>query len=122
MPHDPKSISGAIIFSWSHIVKLLGWLIPVLLAIVMLYLRSEFVTHKQVEEAIHPIKDLPARVHTIENFTIRHEQLSSETVKNTMGIQQDISTMKAQITGLKEQSTKDTDRILNRLDIMQKDR
>ena len=113
---------GMINISWTFIMKAVAWFIPVALAGAMLYLRSEFVTRQHVDDVFQPVSSLPQRVNHLESFRVQHEAFDAETAKTAGQIQQDIAGLKAQVNGLKEQSTKDTDRILQRLDMMQRNR
>lgn len=102
---------------WGAIFKVVSWLVPLLLAACMLYLSSVFARHSDLE----PYRSLPGRVEKLEEFKVEQKQAQNETGRAVGAVQQDLAGLKAQIEALKDESTRNTDRILQRLDTMRRD-
>ena len=99
---------------WAFIIKTVAWAIPVIASLLMMYLSSVFVTQSQIE----PLETLPARVERLEEFKTEQKTQQHATTAAVGVIQQDLAGVKAEIRALKEESTRNTDRILQRLDRM----
>lgn len=98
--------------NWAEVLKALAWLLPVALALAMLYLRSEFATHGQVRAELAPLVSLPARVGSLEEHRARAEKAADATqVKFEI-----IQTQMAEVQALQREQNRNLDRILNRLD------
>jgi len=98
--------------NWGGVFKILGLLLPVVLVGVMLYLGREFASHAELAAAVAPSAPLPARVQSLEEFRGRQELQQLQTAAVISVIQQDLSAIKA----LQTEATRNTDRILRKLD------
>lgn len=98
--------------SWAAILKLLGWASPFLIGAAMLYLGKEFATHSEVQAAVAPLTTVPAQVQSLQEFRGRAEVQQQATAQVISVIQQDLSAIKA----LQSEATRNTDRILRKLD------
>lgn len=104
--------------TWAVIWRLVTWLVPVIGVIVMLYLSSVFVTHAQMAETVKPYQTLPGRIEKLEDFKLEQKSTQQSTTAAVQAMQTDLAGVKAQLQSLKEESSKNTDRILQRLDSM----
>lgn len=106
--------------SWGQIFKVVAFLTPFLFAAGLAYLSKLYVPRDDFEEAVRPLKPLPARVEVIE-LKQADSALGAKDTNNSVDVlKQDMAGVKAEIRALREESTRNTDRILNRLDSLNK--
>ena len=110
----PSTSKHGVSVPWAIIVKVVAWAIPVIASLLMMYLSSVFVTQGQIE----PLTSLPSRVERLEEFKVEQKVQQAGTTAAIGTIQQDLAGVKAEIRALKEESTRNTDRILERLNRM----
>lgn len=111
---QPPFTQRGVRLSWSAVWQLLVMLSPFILFLIVAYMSTIFARH----EDIQPLATLPARVDKLEEF--KSEQKLQQNASNAAigAVQQDLSGLKAQLRALQDESTRNTDRILSRLDRM----
>lgn len=107
----PEFSRTGIRLPWALIGKALILASPVVLFLVVAYMSTIFAK----TEDIASLQALPARVEKLEEFKVEQKMQQSSTNASIGAMQQDLAALKAQINALKEDSTKNTDRILQRL-------
>lgn len=68
---------------------------------------------------IVPLQALPTRVERLEEFRVEQKVQQNVTNASIGAMQQDLAGLKAQINALKEETNRNTERILQRLDTFQ---
>lgn len=88
------------------------WLLGVMLAVLVLYLRTIFATHEEVSTVQTLYAPMPVRVDRLEGFAVRQEAAQAKTDSKMELISLDVAVIKS---SLLEQDKK-MDRMLRRLE------
>lgn len=113
---QPPFTRKGIRLGWTTVGQILLFLSPFVLAGTVAYMSTIFARH----EDMAPLQALPSRVERLEEFKVEQKMQQNSTNATMGAMQQDLAGLKAQINGLKEESSKNTDRILQRLDSLQR--
>lgn len=107
--------SQGIRLTWTTAGKILLALTPFLLFAAVAYMSTIFAR----TEDIIPLQALPTRLERLEEFRIEQKAQQNITNASIGAMQQDLAGLKAQITALKEETNRNTERILQRLETFQ---